>query len=75
MMTSFRCHNNCLLDITTSQFEGNAMMNLPSPDMLKVLHEEHVRRLTPKRWSAERYGRNRRELATTLHFDRHGRLH
>jgi hypothetical protein len=50
-------------------------MMIPDPDMLKVLHEDRVRRLRTRRWRAERFVRNRREQLESLHFDRHGRLH
>ena len=51
------------------------MMIPPDPDMLKVLHEERVRRLTA-RWSGDRARRDRRAaaVAESLHFDRHGRV-
>ena len=53
------------------------MMIPPDPDMLKVLHEERVRRLTG-RWSGDRSRRARRNraaaVAESLHFDRHGRV-
>jgi len=53
------------------------MMIPPDPDMLKVLHEERVRRLAA-RWSGARLrrsGRGRAEtLAESLQFDRHGRV-
>ena len=64
-------------DDVTTRIETTMM--LPSdPDMLKVLHEERVRRLT-LRWSGDRSRRDRRDragsLAASLHFDRHGRVH
>jgi len=53
------------------------MMIPPDPDMLKVLHEERVRRLT-SRWSGSRSRRDRRSraasVAESMHFDHHGRL-
>ena len=53
------------------------MMIPPDPDMLKVLHEEHARRLAT-RWSGDRLRRARRNrtaaVAESLHFDRHGRV-
>jgi hypothetical protein len=53
-----------------------AMMVPPDPEMLKVLHEERVRRLA-SRWSGDRFRRSRGRAATlaeSMHFDRHGRV-
>ena len=53
------------------------MMIPPDPDMLKVLHEERLRRLA-SRWTGARSRRDRRSraasVAEALHFDRHGRV-
>jgi hypothetical protein len=63
--------------MSSVRIENPTMMIPPDPDMLKVLHEERVRRLT-SRWSGTRSRRDRRSraasVAESMHFDRHGRL-